>query len=392
MSDPPDNSPPGEISGKLILSKLEQIIAQNEQIIEENKSLKTQNHKLIKTNTILQRNLERSERNIVEMHEKIDRLLDSSNNVKHIEDKLENMCQSTINACSSQQLFSTPTPIIPKKHAVIISPNESNDMSPTTWSSIASKKLSNVQINKLSVTKNGKCYIKFPDKENQEKAIKTLKDEFKVTSETKVTGLTPKITLCDLDADLYSTKDQEQLKNDILSKNPKIHNYVKDGKTFEILFIQETQSTNRAIIKVDPEILNYLSNLKEVRKTNAVIFVQNSVCRYFNRFHILQCYQCQTFGHRRGASSCPLSSTNRNTCLYCSGNHPSKECNFKKQPDHFKCANCTRFQGDDTQNTCHTTTDHACPFYQKQIEHVLKTTRGISKMSKNDFPKHVFTT
>ena len=48
MSDPPDNSPPGGISGKLILSKLEQIIAQNEQIIEENKSLKTQNHNLLK--------------------------------------------------------------------------------------------------------------------------------------------------------------------------------------------------------------------------------------------------------------------------------------------------------------------------------------------------------
>ena len=111
---------------------------------------------------------------------------------------------------------------------------------------------------------------------NQEKAIEHLKEEFQVTAETKTTGLIPKITLCDLDPDLYGKNDQEQLKVDILSKNPEIRKHVEDNKTFDILFIQETnQSTNRAVIKIDPVILNFLNHTKDHKKTNSVVFVRN---------------------------------------------------------------------------------------------------------------------
>ena len=154
------------------------------------------------------------------------------------------------------------------------------------------------------------------------------------------------------------------------------------------------QSGNQAVVKVDPEILNVLNNLKKTRKTNAVIFIQNSACRFYNRFHILQCYQCQSFGHRKGSPSCPLASTNINTCLYCSKNHQSKECNLKKQPDKFKCANCTRFSNpdDESNSLIHTTTDQSCPMFQKQMDYILKNTRGIGNSPKNEFARHVFIT
>ena len=99
-------------------------------------------------------------------------------------------------------------------------------------------------------------------------------------------------------------------------------------------------------------------------------------------------------GIGKGPPSCPLASTNRNTCLYCSLNHQSKDCNLKKQPENFKCANCSRFANpdDETQNLCHTTTDQNCPMFQKQMEYVIKHTRGIASSPKNEFARHVFIT
>ena len=217
-------------------------------------------------------------------------------------------------------------------------------------------------------------------------------------------GLTPKITICDLDPSVYTVnakdpvitaKAKESLKKDILDKNPEIFKMVEEEKTFEVLFIQETnQGENRAVIRIDPEILNHLNNLKQMRRTNAVIYVQNTACRFFNRFHIVQCYQCQSFGHRKGSPSCPFKSTNRNTCLYCNCNHQSSKCMVKRQPDKFRCANCTRFNSSENEepNLNHTTTDHSCPIFQNQIENVLKITRGLANCSKNDFAKHVFVT
>ena len=288
--------------------------------------------------------------------------------------------------------------ISPKRHTLVVTPTNEEEFSENSWSTVAkasiSKKLSKVQVNKLSLTKNGQCYINFPNKISQEKAIESLQEDFKITAETKTIGLTPKITICDLDPELYSTNDQANLKRDILTKNPEIDAFVKNGKTFEILFIQNQLNSNRAVAKIDPEILNHLNQIKDARKTNAVIYIQNTACRYFNRFHIIQCYQCQTFGHKKGAPSCPLNATNRSTCLYCGQNHSSKQCTLKKQPDKFKCANCTRFNDceEDQTKLNHTTTDHTCPLFQKQIEMILKNTRGIGQCAKNDFAKHVFIT
>ena len=381
------------------LAKLDTLLGQNELIIEENKILKQQNTILMQNNTELILNVKTLEKCVKSLQSDVHIILENAENIKTktkgIEDKLIQGDQ--INNILSPQLphtLHTPT-----RHSVIISPTNETEISQSTWCDVAktniTKKLTNVQVNKLGLTKNGKYFVNFPNKQSQEKAIECLKEDFVVKPETKAIGLTPKITVCDLDPQTYTAQNQEQLKDDILLKNPEIQNLVKDGKTFDVLFIQETQqSTNRAVIRVAAEILSHLNNLKETRKTNAILFIQNSACRFYNRFHIVQCYKCQSFGHRKGSPSCPLNLTNRNTCLYCSLNHTSKDCIFKRQPDKFKCANCSRFQDEDDNNQalCHTTTDHSCPIFQKQIEHVLKNTRGIGKCAKNDFAKHVFVT
>lgn len=385
------------VTQKDILIKLEAIIEQNEQIILENKCIKEQNVELMKLNEELKVTIETSDKTIHELEIHIKTILENVDKLQDktvgIDAKLEPRPTSILPTFTNNQTLS------PKRHTLILTPTEEDEFSTSTWSTVAksniSKKLSNVQINKLGLAKNGQCYINFPNKHNQEKAMETLKDDFKVTAETKNIGLTPKITICDLDAELYSAKDQQKLRSDILSKNPEIQNLVNDGKTFDILFIQETQqNTNRAVVRIDPQVLNHLNTLKDQRKSNAVIYIHNSACRYFNRFHIIQCYQCQSFGHRKGSPSCPFNSTNRSTCLYCGQNHPSKDCSYKRRPEMFKCANCTRFSGceDDQHNLNHTTTDHTCPIFQKQIEITLKNTRGIGQCTKNDFAKHVFIT
>ena len=175
----------------------------------------------------------------------------------------------------------------------------------------------------------------------------------------------------------------------------KIQKFVEDGKTFDILFIKESNyDSNQAVVKVDPQILQVLTNIKQKNNTNAIIYIQNTACRFFDRFHIVQCYKCQSFGHRKGSPHCPLNMTTRSTCLYCSQDHLSKDCKFKKTSSNHKCANCKRFnvdpQNDESLN--HTTTDHMCPIFQKQIDYVLKNTKGLPGISKNDYPKHVFIT
>ena len=384
-------------NNKDILAKLDKIIEQNTQIIKENKNLKEQNFNIIKHNNELKDTIEKSEKTIQELQAQTNKVLE---NGEKIEIKTNNIVEKVLlNDKAPNTRIQQQTP---ERHSLLISPANETETSQTTWSEVAkekiTQKLSNVQVNKLVITRKGQCYINLPNKTNQDKALENLKDEYNVKAETKVIGLTPKITVCDLDPSVYTTKDQDTLKNDIMSKNPEILKMVEEQKTFEVLFIQETsQSGNRAIIRIDPEILNHLNNLKHIRRTNAVIYVQNTACRFFNRFHIIQCYQCQSFGHRKGSSSCPLGSTNRNICLYCNRNHQSKECTVKRQPDRFKCANCTRFhieEDEETegQNLNHTTTDHACPIFQKQIENILKNTRGVGNCSKNDFAKHVFIT
>ena len=378
-----------------ILTKLDIVIAINQDIVSENKQLINLNNDLSDNNKILTEKVTNLDIKIEELNEKVNSLLQNIDNIQkstiNINDKVIGISQDN----TKNDLVKSNENHTPQKHSLIITTNDETEFSQAKWSDIASQKLSKVQINKISLTKKGQCYINFPNKQNQDQAIKCLKDDFTIKAQTKNVGIMPKITIFDLNPDKYNSTTKDILKKDILLKNPKISELVYNGKTFDIIFIKESyQGNNQAVIKIDPEILNLLNNIKKTRKTNAIIYINNTACRFYNRFHIVQCYQCQSFGHRKGSPSCPLFSTNQNTCLYCSMNHPSKDCIYKKEPEKFKCANCTRFScvEDNNININHATTDQECPLFQKQIDQVLKNTIGVDKNSKNDYAKHVFIT
>ena len=83
-------------------------------------------------------------------------------------------------------------------------------------------------------------------------------------------------------------------------------------------------------------------------------------------FHILQCYNCQSFGHN--SKSC--NKIDEPTCLYCSGKHKSKGCTKKNNRDEHKCSNCTK----KNFSNKHTSNSKKCPLLLKQLEKVINMT------------------
>ena len=251
----------------------------------------------------------------------------------------------------------------------------------------------------MGLTNNGKVFISLPDKESQNAAKNCLEQEnYNIETESKPTGLFPKITIHDLDHELYTSDNKEKLLTDIKNKNPEIKQLIEQGKTFNIIFIKEihnkrtSQLSSQAVVKVDPSVLSALHKLQAAKGSSAAVYIGNRACRVSDRVHILQCYACQAYGHKKNSVYCPYKGTSTLACMYCSLNHPSRDCPNKRNLNLHKCVNCTRFN-QESQNTCHSTTDYSkCPLYQKQIDSIIKKTLGMSDLSKNDFAKHVFVT
>ena len=135
------------------------------------------------------------------------------------------------------------------------------------------------------------------------------------------------------------------------------------------------------MLRVDPTIKN------EIDKLGKRIFIGLSACKVIDRYHILQCYKCQQFGHKKGSSNCPLINSDKEVCLYCSGNHPSRSCPEKANEDSFKCNNCLNSKDPSVRSnsTGHKTTSINCPFLQHSLKLVIDRTMGAS--FKRDIPK-----
>ena len=122
------------------------------------------------------------------------------------------------------------------------------------------------------------------------------------------------------------------------------------------------------------------------------LYIGLSICKVTERYHILQCYACQKFGHRKGTEKCQLFNTSKNICLYCSGEHTSKICSVKKQSNLFKCNNCATSTENSIRTNCmgHTTTDAKCPLLQQALKLLMNRTIGTSYRS--NVPKNTITT
>ena len=99
----------------------------------------------------------------------------------------------------------------------------------------------------------------------------------------------------------------------------------------------------------------------------------------YERYHLIQCYQCQGFGHKKGSSNCKLKGTDENICLYCAEKHSSKNCPTKTKKDKiYKCYNCSISKDSTISEGCigHTTTFYTCPILQKTLKLTMNQTIG----------------
>ena len=188
----------------------------------------------------------------------------------------------------------------------------------------------------------------------------------------------PKVTISGIASNEYLGKDVTKLKKSICNKNPTINSLVEKGKTFEVMFIKEDarqKNSSVAVVKVDTDILN------EIRNLRYKIYIDFSRCHVQDRFHLVQCYKCQQYGHTN--NNCPTNGNNMQVCRYCAGNHQSKSCPHKGDTAQYKCINCG-------QN--HSSTYYKCSVVQGKLQSLLNHTQGMEKIQKNEVRPHSIVT
>ena len=269
--------------------------------------------------------------------------------------------------------------------------DETKTFSEENWTTIVKNninpKLTNVQVSKVLRSKEGKGVLFFPTKESRDTAAATLKDTYTLESQDrKVKTLYPKIKISWISKDCFTVLDKTTIKDYIFQKNPTIKDLVeKEKKVFEIIFINDEKDQNYAyaVVKVDTKIK------EAINSQGNKIYIGLSSCKVTDRYHLIQCYKCQEFGHVKGSTNCNLYNMEKEVCLYCAADHKSKTCPVKKDGiKAFKCHNCLSSKDVKIKSkyTGHTTTSFHCPILQIALKNTMNRTMGTSykpNLSKN---------
>ena len=262
-----------------------------------------------------------------------------------------------------------------KKHVIILESKDSDAQvyNADSWSEVVKKKitptLKTVPVQKTLLSKDGKGCLFFPNQKAQQEAKLALESDFTVSASTKSKkAVFPKLKLFGINNDLYTEK--QELREAILDKNSDINTLVQKESKFDILLFDKLKHT--AIVKVSPEIRKLM--LKDNR-----VYVDMTSLRVRDHFLPMQCYACQSYGHKQGSPDCKHNGSGTNICLYCSGNHASKTCASKQNPECYKCHNClTSSNPDHRANACHTSTSLCCPFTIKETNSLIRRTAGLN--------------
>ena len=258
------------------------------------------------------------------------------------------------------------------KHSIVVHNNDNNQFDSVSWADIVntkiSQKLKNVPVSKSVVTRKGEGCIILPDEESKENALKLLQEDFKVTDSSKTKkNVLPKIQIRDIDTNTFTSESKDELVNAIKYKCSTLNTMLNDPKnSFEVLFISEKDKS--AIIKVSPCIRNFIMKRRKV-------YIGMQSHNVYDHFYIQQCYRCQQFGHKAGSKHCKLKDDGTK-CLYCSGNHRSKDCLDKDNIGNHKCANCLTSKNADVRHKAHShnSASKHCPFYKRELQHIKSLT------------------
>ena len=301
-------------------------------------------------------------------------------------EKFENVVKSSFNNFSEEMNSklqvtnqgnaenNVAAPIETEKHIIVLKDkaDEGKKFSTQSWSNVVkdtlNTELKEIPVEKSLLNKDGHGCLFFPNKTAQNEAKAVLEPLFSVTSDSRPKkSVMPKIKIFDVNCEVFN--DKAVLKQAILDKNPGINDLFSNGASLEVVLVK----SNYAIIKVSPSIRKWILN-------SGRVFIGMEAHKIRDHFQPLQCFFCQGFGHKQGSENCKHFNNDQvHTCLYCSGNHFSRDCRVKNTPSSHKCVNCCNSSDHrHKNNTCHTSTSFKCPFVIAEINALIRRANGLT--------------
>ena len=175
------------------------------------------------------------------------------------------------------------------------------------------QKLQDIPVKSAAVLPDGRLKFTLSSKDNLESAVEALKEEeLVVTSDSKERKkLDPKITITKLPDDLTSKED---LDRELCERNQNIKDLVDAGLVIKTVFVDKEKKL--AVVQMSPEIRD------SIRSKQDKVFLGLRCFPVRDRFHIVQCYHCQGFGHMARDGDCNKFSKPA-ICHFCAGNQLS---------------------------------------------------------------------
>jgi len=209
-----------------------------------------------------------------------------------------------------------------------------------------------ILVDRTHFKEDGSAVFECSSKHDREVLKNKLAQNFPDVATKEAADLFPTISVSFITCK-YSADD---LKDIILKQNTQIKTQADSGEHFKILDIRSHKANEKrfqAVIRVSDKIRNVMRNNRDR------VYVGNSSCPVFDRFHIQRCNICQRFNHYH--KNCKADSP---TCGYCAQHdHESTGCPNKENTQLRCCANCKDNKFNGVKNT-HTAFDPECPSYK----------------------------
>lgn len=135
-----------------------------------------------------------------------------------------------------------------------------------------------------------------------------------------------------------------------------------DDKKLDIVAVtplKSNPSRYKAIIRVSNLIRSVIA-----KQSDRIYVGSQPVCKVYDNFYVLRCYQCQGFGHH--SKDCK----NSVKCGFCAANHETRSCLVKSDPSSASCSNCVDSKSSDHK---HPANDPNCPHLVSHQEKLRKT-------------------
>ena len=217
----------------------------------------------------------------------------------------------------------------------------------------------NATISSSSSTKTGDIVIRFDQKDDVKVIARKVESEMGYRTQSRPVSL-PKLTMSYVPK--YISVKTDSVAELLIKSNPWLEDYVKDGETFDVLFMYEVRDWKSIVLKCSPKIRS------EIIRLGNTLRIENRRCPVKDRFHIQQCGKCLAFGHKTRAC------VRDQSCAHCSGGHGVSACPVKSDKSKLLCSNCNKSSENVNMDKDHSAYSKSCPLYSKLVKRQIEVT------------------